>query len=93
MTVDIYFNFKITIIFLDRTDWFINNDLLPNEKFPIIFDDISGNCQTDQKSWFNSEESNAVVSYVKQILNAKCGKQIRCNDIGIAIIILLYLLV
>lgn len=68
--------------FLDQTDLFIGNELLPNSGFPVIFDAIRGECQPDQKSWFNSEELSAVVKYVKLILNAKCGKQIKCNDIG-----------
>lgn len=70
--------------FLDVTDLFIGSDLLPNKSFPLIFDSISGDCQQDYQSFYNSKEVIAAVKYVKRIIeDTKILAIISVSDIGI----------
>lgn len=67
------------------TDWFIDSDILPNPKFPIIFENTFGNCmESSEFSCFNREDIAVVVFYVKRILNGRWnGRVIQPQEIGI----------
>lgn len=78
------------------TDCFIDTELLPNKKFPMIFHSVKGKCQLiksnsdslasklDKKSKFNEEEITIVLSYIKQLRNRKWkDREIELNEIGV----------
>lgn len=74
-------------LFLEITDWFIGTEMLVNSEFPLIFESISGICESEHKSfsYYNMEEIKAVLSYVRKILapgNWK-NRPVCCSDIGI----------
>lgn len=77
MIHELYINYEH---FLDITDLFIGSNLLANKSFPIIFDSISGVCQQDDQSYYNSIEVIATIKYVNKILE---GTKTLASDIGI----------
>lgn len=71
---------------LDITDTFIGTDLLPNKKFPIIFESVCGICKRpdNSSSSYNKQEVNIVIDYITKILKNKWnGQEILLSDIGI----------
>lgn len=52
--------------------------MLPNSSFPIIFDSINGVAQQNNHSFHNTNEVEAVIRYVNQILKYKVSP----SDIG-----------
>lgn len=71
--------------FADVTNWFIDNDFLPNPKFPIIFDRFTGNCEKVGNSSVNKEEAEAVVGYIAKLLKVTLnnGHVLTQQDIGV----------
>lgn len=73
--------------FIEKTDWFINeNDLLPNSKFPIIFQHVKGTCQKPQSSTscFNMDEVLMVIHFITKLLSRPWnGREISQSDIGV----------
>lgn len=70
----------------DETHWIIGNDLLPNSKFPLVFDSVNGNCEQEVcgNSYFNDEEVRAVINWIQKLSKIKWkGKEICLNDVGV----------
>lgn len=79
-------NYKLCCL-SDETDWFLGHKLLLNQNFPLIFDSISGKSQGEVagSSYFNTKEIDAVIKWVKKLLQVKRwkGRETCVADIGV----------
>lgn len=69
---------------------FIGSDILPAKQFPFIFKSVRGICQRSiEHSWYNEEEIDEVVRYIKMLLpspyDPKSGQKpkVTQKDIGV----------
>lgn len=82
---------KISIVQLynyssDETHWFVGNKLLPNSKFPLVFDSVDGECKQEfgGTSYFNELEIEKVIDWIQKLIHTEWnGRKICPNDIGI----------
>lgn len=59
---------------------------MPNKNFPIVFESVKGECKQQKKStsYYNEEEADAVIEWVKKLLLTKCNEvEVHEQDIGI----------
>lgn len=64
----------------------MGNNILPNKNFPIIFESVRGECkqQRNSTSYYNEEEADAVIDWVKKLLHTTCNEvAVNEQDIGI----------
>lgn len=72
--------------FAEATNWFLDSEILPNRKFPIIFEDVKGLSEHSSigSSIFNKKEIDTVLFYIENFLNGNWnGREAVVNDIGV----------